>query len=479
MMRFWREIRNACCLVLGAGLVGSASGQTTSPFTLIETIPVPNWTNTGTNQANLDLFAFNPWTRVMYVADRTNHAVTAIDTISNTVIGVLPIPGGGSTNGVLVALDVQKLVVTDGKANVFVYDLRVPAVTPDAYALPGVTGGTDALDYDPLNHTVYVINGTTPYFMTGIDLVNRKISSQLALPASPELMRFNPNDGLIYQAITDGDNMGKGQGLYVFDPVANAITAKYLTPDCTPHGVEIDPVANVALLGCSPGGQVMLDLAHGGSVLKTFPNVTGTDLTAFNPNTRNFYTGSGSNNIASTGCPTDSSKNFPLIGIFNVSAMGQGNLVGVQCTGRSAKGPGVDPIDNFVYVGTRQFPVDPNDATTGQNGVLVYFDPSPRIDANPGTSASLTSTKGTQSLGTARFSTSQRRGLRVALTLQNASAGVGVLIVPTSLGNETVPCNVASDGTGYCDGPLQGAPMIGAPVLLGIGGAPAGRGIIQ
>lgn len=480
IMRSCRKIRTASYLVLSAAaLVGSASGQTGSPLTLIETIPVPNWTNTGSTQANLDLFAFNPWTRVMYMADRTNHAITAIDTISNSVIGVLPIPSGGSTNGVLVALDLQKLVVTDGKANVFVYDLRVPALAPDAYALPGVTGGTDALDYDPLNHTVYVINGTAPYFMTGIDLVNRIVSSQLALPGSPELMRFNPNDGLIYQAITDADNKGQGQGLYVFDPVANAITAKYLTPDCTPHGVEIDPVSNVALLGCSPGGQVMLDLAHGGSVVKTFANVTGTDLTAFNPNTRNFYTGSGSNSIASTGCPIDSSKNFPLIGVFNVTGAGQGNLVGVQCTGRSAKGPGVDPLDNFVYIGTRQFPVDANDATTGQNGVLVYYDPSPRIDATPGTTASLASLKGNQSFGTVRFTSEQHRGLRVTTALQNAPAGIGVLNVYTSLGNETVPCNVTADGNGSCDGPLLGAPMMRAPVLLGINGAPVGRGLIQ
>ena len=111
-----------------------------------------------------------------------------------------------------------------------------------------------------------------------------------------------------------------------------------LTPDCTPHGVELDPVSNVALLGCNPGGQVMLDLNKGGAVIKTFTNVTGSDLTAFNPNTRNFYTGSGSNNIASTGCPIDSSKNNPLIGIFNAPAAGQANLVGVQCSGRTAKG---------------------------------------------------------------------------------------------------------------------------------------------
>ncbi len=467
-------------LSLSSLFLGAVLGQTPPPLIYLGTIPVPNWTNTGASQANLDLFAFNPYTRVLYVADRTNHSVTAVDTVSNTVIGVLPIPSAGSTNGVLVALDVQKLVVTDGKANVYVYDLRVPSLAPEAYALPGVTGGTDALDYDPLNHTVYVINGTAPYFMTGIDLVNHNIRSQLALPGSPELMRFNPNDGLIYQAITDSDNKGKGQGLYTFDPVANAITAMYLTPDCTPHGVEIDPVSNVALLGCSPGGQTLLDLNRGGAVIKTFSNVTGTDLTAYNPNTRNFYTGSGSNNVVSNGCPADSSKNFPLIGIFNAPASGQANFLGAQCTGRSAKGPGVDPIDNFVYVGTRQYPVDPNDATTGQNGILVYFDPSDRADLNPGTRVTVSSLDGKSSFGTIQFNTSQHRGLRGAGNLKGMAAGTSIVaVIPTSLGNETIPCGMGADGSAICDGPLLGSPVIGAPVLLGVNGTPAGRGVVQ
>src|SRR5260370_25465215 len=157
----------------------------------------------------------------------------------------------------------------------------------------------------------------------------------------------------------------------------------------------------------------MMGQNHYGVIIKTFANVTGNGLTAFNPHSRNFYTGSGSNNIASTGCPTDSSKNNPLIGVFNAPAPGQANLVGVACAGRSAKGPGVDPINNFVYLGTRQYPVDPNIATTGQAGVIVFFDPAPRIDANPGTRAALSSLDGKQSMGTVLFTTAQRTGLRV------------------------------------------------------------------
>jgi hypothetical protein len=168
-----------------------------------------------------------------------------------------------------------------------------------------------------------------------------------------------------------------------------------------------------------------------------------------------------------------------LIGIFNAPGPGQANFVGVQCTGRSAKGPGVDPIDNFVYVGTRQYPVDPNDATTGQNGVLVYWDTSPRMDATHGTRATLSTLDGSKSLGAIQFSTTQKRGLRGSATLQGLQGGTALVVVPTSIGNETIPCSVGSDGTGNCDGPLLGAPLIGAPALLGVDGAPAGRGMIQ
>jgi hypothetical protein len=71
---------------------------------------------------------------------------------------------------VLIAADLQQLIVTDGKANVFAYDLRVPQAAPDKYVVPNITAGTDALTYDPLNRTVYAINGTAPYYITGIDL---------------------------------------------------------------------------------------------------------------------------------------------------------------------------------------------------------------------------------------------------------------------------------------------------------------------
>jgi DNA-binding beta-propeller fold protein YncE len=53
----------------------------------LQNITIPGWSNSGSTQANFDPFAFNPVNHTMYVADRTNHGVFAIDTHSNEFVG--------------------------------------------------------------------------------------------------------------------------------------------------------------------------------------------------------------------------------------------------------------------------------------------------------------------------------------------------------------------------------------------------------
>jgi hypothetical protein len=456
-----------------------ASAQVnTSPLQYVQTIIVPTWTNTGSSQANSDIFAFNPLTHMLYVADRTNHSVDAIDTTANIVVGVMTIPGAPSTNGVLIAPDLQQMVVTDGKTNVFVYDLRLPGGGPDQYNLPNIGGGTDALDYDPLNHTVYVINGTAPYYITGIDLVKKVITSQLKLPGSPELMRWNPNDGLIYQVITDGDNMNVGAGVAIYDPVKNSIKPTWLTPGCVAHGIEIDAVTNTALLGCGPGAQMLLNLTDG-SILKTFAEVNTSDLIGYNPNTRRFYTGSSGNTSTLSGCPVDSSKLIPVVGVFDAkgaASAGTGRVIGVQCSGRNAKGPGIDPLQNYIYVATRQYPVDPNDPNTGQAGILVYWDPSG--STQPPTTQTQATLVGGGITGSVQM-TLRGRAIRAAGAFQGIGGTTAVINITTTVGNEAIGCAVNTGGTTHCDGNLIGDPLIGGSVLLGVDGALAAQGAIS
>ena len=446
----------------------------------MENVAIPNWTTSGSTQANFDLFYFNPATRIMYVADRVNHAVTGIDTRANVAIGSMPVPGGPSTNGVLVALDLQQLVVTDGRANVYVWDLRLPGSGPDKYALPNVTGGTDAMEYDPLNQTVYVINGSSPYYITGINLAYKKIASQLALPTSPELNAFNPNDGLIYQVTTDGDNKNAGAGVIVYDPVANAIKTTYLTPNCVGHGIGIDPVSNVALIGCGTNqGQVMMNLKDG-TILKQFSDVTGTDLLVFNPGNRRFYTGSAGNVSTTTGCSADSTKAIPIVGVFEAPMVGgvpTPKLDGVACVGRGAK-LGVDPTQNLLYVGSRQYPVDPASNMTGQPGVQIFADPVTPQPLTTQTTAALKSLAGATSQASVQM-TQVGRHIRLTSVPTGITGMSALIVVTTTVGMETVPCavnNAAS--TAICNGNLLGDPLIGGVATLAVDGVPVARGPI-
>jgi hypothetical protein len=482
--------RILCCAVFACfSLAGDASAQATVPNAGLQyttNITVPNWTQAGTTQANFDLFAFNPLTRIMYVADRTNKSVGSIDTKTNTYVGTSVLPTGGSTNGVVIAPDLQQLVVTDGLANIIVYDLRVPGTPVAVYAVPGIKSGTDALDYNPINHTVYVINGSAPYYMTGVDLVNQAVSTQLQLPASPELMKFNPVDGMIYQVFTDGDNKNAGAGVVRYNPYTNSLGQTWPVP-CVPHGIDIDPVTNTAIIGCgtanpsvpgSNGGQLLMDLSNG-SILNSFPDVNGTDLLNFNSNNRRWYTGSSGNNSTTTGCSADSTKAVPVIGVFDAKgkAPNIGELVGVLCAGRNAHGLGIDTIQNNIYVGSRQFPVDPNNATGGVVGVQVYHDPAASTQPPSSISVAVVTALGGNSPSASVNFEPEGRSIRVDATVQNVPGATALLSIATTVGSENVSCWV-NNGAATCTGLLLGDPLIGGPVLLGSDGTPVASGTI-
>src|SRR6516165_5411682 len=178
--------------LMGAALLFSTSlvcaqGLADPNMSYVQTIPVPNW-KVGTS--NVDLFGFDPATRVMYLADRTNHAVDVIDTKTNAVVGFIPMAATSVPNQPLVATDLRQLAISDGVKSVFVYDLRAPGNPPDQYVMPSTT--PDGMDYDPINRTLYVITDDSPYYLVGISLPYKTIVSQTQLPGSADLIKFNP-----------------------------------------------------------------------------------------------------------------------------------------------------------------------------------------------------------------------------------------------------------------------------------------------
>ena len=478
---YWRVYSG---LLLCATLSIGANLQN-SGLQLVQTIPVPNW-KVGT--ASTDLFGFNPVTRIMYLADRTNHAITVIDTHTNSVVGQIPLAATTVVNQPLIAIDVQQLVVSDGVNSVLVWDLRTPLGTaPTIYSVPNVP---DGMDYDTINQTVYVVNDTAPYNLTGISLTKNAIVSQTPIPFSADLIKFNPRDGKIYIAMEDADHNNASAGIAVFDPATNTMSAPAMYKVgsiCPGHGIDIDPISNVAVMGCFQGtsnGNLGVDLATGKFI--QFTDVGGTDSIVFNPNLRRFYSGSGLNTATTSGCPATLAASpfgslVPVVGVFDAqhpTKSAPAKIDGVACTGRGNHIAGVDPITGNVYVPVAQFPADPTSNNTGIAGILVFNDTTRPAQDSGGESSTMLSGSGAASATVRTKSDGGRRTLLTATITGIAGTSVS-LTVPTTVANELVHCTVTtSSASANCKDFLLGDPLIGSIMTLAVDQSAVARGTI-
>ncbi len=487
-MRLDRISRLLTGAAMLTGSVAWGAGLQDSGLQLIKTIPVPNW---AVGKASTDLFGFNPVTRTMYLADRTNNAITVIDTHNNTVIGMIPLPAGTVVNQPLVAIDLQQLVVSDGVKSVFVWNLLTPVPNgqPDVYTMPST--GPDGMDYDPINQTIYVVNDNAPYDLVGISLASKTIVSQTLIPFSADLIKFNSIDGKIYIAMEDADNSNASAGVAVFDPATGTMSAPAMFKVgaiCPGHGIDIDPISNVAVMGCFGGtsnGNIAIDLGTG--KVKVFPDVGGTDSIVLNPNLRRFYSGSGLNTATTSGCPaTPNAPPFgslvPVVGVFDAihaTAMDPAELDGVACTGRGNHIAGVDPIRNRVYVPVAQYPANPNSTTTGTAGILLFQDTTtPAQEPVEEVVADLTSIGGGSGSGTVEMEVTRSRRMRLFAEISGIAGSAASVVVPTTIGNEVVHCLISS-GTAHCDDFLIGDPLVGSIATFAIDRSAVSRGQIM
>jgi hypothetical protein len=455
---------------------GTMFGQVATPdagLTFQGLIPVPTWTTTGPTAEGVDLSSFNPVTQVLYYADRVAHAVIAIDTKTNGILGWVPVPNcsGSCPSGVLVVPDLQKLVATDRGTKAYIYDLNLPGSQPVAVTVPTAI---DELDYDPIHQRVYIGNTTAPFFLTGIDLTGPNANTVVAsipLPGAPEQPRFNPVDGLIYLTVPS-------VGVLVFDPEKGTagtgdLVATYPLSNCSGNGNWIDPVTNTMLVGCNnAAGQALVNLRDG-TMMTQFPQATRDDVMGFNPGNRRWYSASGSNANDGGKCPATNAGNvFPIVGVFaaGAAAAPMATLVGAACSGRGGSTLAVDPIHNNVFVPVAQYPLDPGSNSTGQPGIMVFHDPAPTQAVPAHSQAPL------GSYGTADFVV-QGRSMNVTATLKGLADAPTELVVTTTVGNEVMPCfEIARQG--YCIGTLIGDPLIGGMTLLSNGSKIVSQGKI-
>lgn len=465
-----------------------------------QNITIPGWGATGSaGNANVDLMGYNPVTRMMYLADKKNSKIDVIDTHDNVIVGQIPIPPASvyttpptGPNGVLVAVNLQQLAITDGLQSVYVWDLRAPQAQPNVYTFPTSLGtDTDAIDYDPVNQTLYVVTDNPPEYLIGINLAYKKVVAQIPLPVSSDLIKWNSIDGKVYISAEDADGTDNNAaaGIYAYDPASGPSgTVKLVTkigPPCPGHGIDIDPISDIAVMGCFGGtgdtGDVVVNLATG-TPLPTLTDVGGTDAVVYNPNLRRFYISGALGTATTSGCPKGTGPFTPIMGIADGVT---GKLDGVACIG-GGHIVGVDPFTNSVYVPVTQYPADPTSTTTGVNGVLVFRDTTaPSQALLTQAQATLTGTAGSAATGTVQMSVVGRHMHATALPTGLPAGSVAAwLTVPTTVTNEWLDCAVNDAGlSAICSEDLLGDPLIGGTVTfsvdMGQGGIAAARGTVS
>jgi hypothetical protein len=243
-------------------------------------------------------------------------------------------------------------------------------------------------------------------------------------------------------------------------------------------------------MGCFQGtstGQVGINLYTG--QYQIFTDVGGTDSIVFNPNLKRFYSGSGLNTAATSNCPalngTAAVKTVPILGVFDARAITLpdfapgGMLDGVVCTGRGNHIAGVDPLANNIYVPVSQYPADPNSATTGQAGVLVFHDSTAPAQASYVQAiATLTPLGGGAATGTVHISQDAARRMLIQVAPTGVAGTSAQLSISTTVTTEVVPCTISS-GTAQCSQELLGDPLIGSIITLSVNEAAVASGIIS
>jgi hypothetical protein len=155
-----------------------------------------------------------------------------------------------------------------------------------------------------------------------------------------------------------------------------AIVKTISLPGCSPAGFDVNPVDNLALLGCNPGApngaaQRLINL-NNDTIVRVISGITATDVLAFDPSLNEWFTASQNINV-SNGCLAAQGGTTP--GVFpQVGGILDNPNPGLQtaCSGQGAHGLGVDTTNNRIYVPVGVFPSNGSAGLNSFAGILVF-----------------------------------------------------------------------------------------------------------
>ncbi len=312
-------------LILGlsalvAGLSACGTNPLNLPLTFQKNIQLPP---EASGLPAIDLLTVDSSAGRLYVPHGSANTLVIVDLRTATIVGSIPnLPGVKAT---ALSSDPNLIFTANGSdGSVSVVDVKLLKVVANIK----VGNTADAIDYDPVHALILVtFNSDSLGF---IDEKTRTVAGKLKLPGKPELMAVDKQQGRVFQAINDQDQV------LLIDPVTRSVLKTYKGCDIKkPTGVVFDPdqqrlfVANAITHTANVMSvvDVLLDKCLG-----TVDIDHGPDQAAFNSHLHHVYVANnGSNNVT----VIDSVSLKPL---------------GVVGTGKQAATVAADPVTDTVWV---------------------------------------------------------------------------------------------------------------------------------
>jgi DNA-binding beta-propeller fold protein YncE len=291
---------------------------------------------------------------------------------------------GMGPSGVVVTPD-EKLWATDAKGTVKEFDLagsKSPSsLKPVATVTTGAICRADEIGYDPKDHVIMVGNpgeaDLKPY--------RPPFASFISADEHVEVLGkivFSTKDGFAFNAegleqplwVPALDRFlvpvqGESEGLLAVikvDKAAKKFTVEktYKTPNCNGSGLALGPSGHL-LVGCDDGHPLLIVNVENGQVLKTIPEIHGSDEVWYNHGDHHFYAAAG-------GPPV------PAVGVIDAAT---NEFLENLPTGPGAHSVAADAKTNYVFapIGAPNPKITKNACVTSglpaANGCVAVYSP--------------------------------------------------------------------------------------------------------
>ena len=261
---------------LAAGMCFLPPCRADSPYRFFRAIPIGG--DSGWDNLRIDEGA-----RRLYVSHATRVVVVDID--RNAIVG--EIEGTPGVHGIALAPELGRGFTSNGREGMAgIFDLG----TLKTLAKVPTGANPDAILYVPGHREVYTFNGRA-HSATAFAADTGDVVATIPLPGKPEFAAVDPQTGLIY------DNLEDGNEVAVIDSGTRRVVSLWpIAPGESASGMAIDVAHHRLFLGCENRLMAVMDSTNG-RIVATLPIGEGVDANAFDPGTQLAFSSNGSGTV--------------------------------------------------------------------------------------------------------------------------------------------------------------------------------------